>query len=97
MKTTLAMVGLVVALGVLPVNTALAKADSHEGIDITVNINTANAEELDKLLVGIGPDKAASIVKYRDANGEFDSAEALMKVKGIGPSTIEKNSDRIKL
>lgn len=97
MKATLAMVGLLVVLGGMPTSMAIAEADSHEGIDITVNINTANAEELDKLLIGIGPEKAANIVDYRDTNGKFDSPEALMKVKGIGPSTIEKNSDRILL
>ena len=73
------------------------KVDKHEGIEITVNINTANAEELDTLLVGIGPDKAAKIVQYRQANGLFESAESLSQVKGIGAATVEKNRARIKL
>ncbi|UTM58963.1 ComEA family DNA-binding protein [Photobacterium sp. CCB-ST2H9] len=71
--------------------------DTHEGIEIVVNINTANAEELDKLLLGVGPDKARSIIEYRDQHGEFSTADDLSKVKGIGASTVEKNRDRIQL
>ena len=83
------------ALGFVPAGHT--GGDSHEGIEITVNINTANAEELDKLLIGIGPDKAASIIEFRDANGKFVTADDLAKVKGIGVSTVDKNRERIKL
>lgn len=76
---------------------ALAEQDPHEGITITVNINTANAEELDNLLIGIGPDKAAKIIAYREAHGKFASSEDLAKVKGIGAVTVEKNRERIQL
>ena len=60
-----------------------------------VNINTADAATLDRVLVGIGPSKAEAIVIYRKANGAFRSADQLASVKGIGLSTIEKNRDRI--
>ena len=60
-----------------------------------VNINTADAVTLDRVLVGIGPSKAEAIVVYRKANGPFRSADQLASVKGIGLSTIEKNRDRI--
>ncbi|MDO6707131.1 helix-hairpin-helix domain-containing protein [Photobacterium sp. 1_MG-2023] len=69
----------------------------HEGIEIVVNINTANVEELDKLLLGVGPDKAQSIVAFREAHGNFSTIEDLSKVKGIGASTVEKNRARIQL
>ena len=62
-----------------------------------VNINTADAAALDRVLVGVGPSKAAAIVEYRKANGPFKSAEELAKVKGIGLSTVEQNRDRIEL
>ena len=88
---------LVSTLGFGLATSAVASSDSHEGIEITVNINDANAEELDKLLLGIGPDKAASIIDYREVNGPFASPEDLIKVKGIGASTVEKNRERIKL
>jgi len=56
-----------------------------------VNINTADAEELDVMLNGVGPKKAAAIVKFREENGPFESAADLMKVKGIGEKTFEQN------
>ncbi len=62
-----------------------------------VNINTADAATLDRVLVGIGPSKAEAIVVYRKQNGVFRSADQLASVKGIGLATIEKNRDRILL
>lgn len=95
MKALIHAAMLIAAMCIVPAGHA--NTDSHEGIEITVNINTANAEELDKLLLGVGPDKAASIIEYRDANGKFTSADDLTKVKGIGVSTVDKNRERIKL
>lgn len=60
-----------------------------------VNINTADAATLDRVLLNIGPAKAEAIVAYRKANGAFRSAEQLALVKGVGLKTIEKNRDRI--
>ena len=61
----------------------------------TVNINTADAGTIDRVLVNVGPAKAQAIVDYRKANGAFRSAEQLALVKGIGLKTVEKNRDRI--
>lgn len=60
-----------------------------------VNINTADAATIDRVLLNIGPAKAQAIVAHRKANGAFKSAEQLVLVKGIGLKTIEKNRDRI--
>nr|WP_242110848.1 helix-hairpin-helix domain-containing protein [Luteimonas aquatica] len=60
-----------------------------------VNINTANATELDRVLLNVGPTKAEAIVAYRKQNGAFRSPEQLAMVKGIGLKTVEKNRDRI--
>ena len=60
-----------------------------------VNINSADAATLDRVLDGVGPSKAEAIVAYRKANGPFKSAEQLAAVKGIGLSTVERNRDRI--
>ncbi|KFN45071.1 ComEA family DNA-binding protein [Arenimonas oryziterrae] len=60
-----------------------------------VNINTADAKTIDRVLVGVGPSKAEAIVAYRKTNGAFRSADQLASVKGIGLATIEKNRDRI--
>ena len=62
-----------------------------------VNINTADAATIDRVLVNVGPAKAQAIVDYRKANGAFKSAEQLAMVKGIGLKTVEKNRDRIAL
>jgi len=47
------------------------------------------------VLVGVGRSKAEAIVAYREANGRFYSLEELLEVKGIGKSTLAKNSGRI--
>lgn len=62
-----------------------------------VNINTADAATIDKVLVNVGPAKAEAIVAYRKQNGAFKSLDQLANVKGIGLKTIEKNRDRILL
>ncbi|NLM45994.1 MAG: ComEA family DNA-binding protein [Firmicutes bacterium] len=61
-----------------------------------ININTATAEELDRL-PGIGPAKAAAIVAYREKNGPFQALEDLVNVSGIGPSTVETLREHVTL
>lgn len=73
----------------------VTKADKYEGIEIVVNINKAGVEELDTLLVGIGPSKALAIVEYREQHGPFSHIDELVSVKGIGPAFVEKNKERI--
>lgn len=60
-----------------------------------VNINTADAATLEKVLTNVGTAKAEAIVEYRRANGPFRSVEQLAQVSGIGLKTVEKNRDRI--
>lgn len=62
-----------------------------------VNINTADAETLAAELAGIGPALAAAIVTDRRDNGAYASAEALMRVRGIGERVIELNRENILL
>ena len=62
-----------------------------------VDINTADAAQLDQVLVGVGASKAQAIVEHRQANGPFKSADQLAAVKGIGLATVEKNRDRIQV
>jgi len=62
-----------------------------------VNINTATAEEISEALTGIGPSKAAAIVAYRSANGQFQHIDELVNVKGIGLRTLEQNREFILL
>ena len=55
---------------------------------VLVNVNTANAEELETL-TGIGPSLAQAIIDYRAGHGAFRSAEDLLLVKGIGEAKLE--------
>jgi competence protein ComEA len=80
---------------------ALVLALSVSGMSLAqesvVNINTATAEQLADTLVGIGPSKAAAIVSYRDAHGDFENIDELINVQGIGMRTVDRNRDRITL
>lgn len=62
-----------------------------------VDVNSADAATIDRVLVNIGPSKAQAIVAHRNANGPYKSLEQLAKVKGIGLKTVELNRDRIDL
>lgn len=53
-----------------------------------INLNTATAEELQRL-PGIGPTRAQAIVDDRAANGPFRIPEDLTRVKGIGEGILE--------
>jgi len=84
-----AVVARALVLGLLISTPAMAGAK--------VDINKANAEELDQVLVNVGPSKAKAIVEHREANGPFKTAEELAQVKGIGLSTVERNRDLIEI
>ena len=55
---------------------------------VLVNVNTADAEELETL-TGIGPALAQAIIDYRAGHGAFRSADDLLLVKGIGEAKLE--------
>ena len=59
-----------------------------------VDINTADADELDAL-PGIGPVLARRIIDWRTANGPFASPEQLLEVDGIGQATLDGLRDHI--
>ena len=59
--------------------------DRAHGIDPSpnsININTASAEELEKL-PGIGRKTAETIVAFRNENGPFRRVEHMMLIRGI--------------
>ena len=69
---------MVMAIGVFSIAGAAEK----------VNLNLADAETLE-YIPGIGPGKAADIIKLRQQNGGFKSFEDLLEVRGIGVKTLE--------
>ena len=62
-----------------------------------ININTANAVEIAKVLYGVGPHKAHAIVDYRKKHGLFKSVQAVKKVRGIGQGIIDGNHGDIRI
>jgi len=56
-----------------------------------VSINKASAEELAKVMNGVGLKKAQAIVSYRDEYGPFSTIDDLRQVPGLGGSLIERN------
>ena len=61
---------------------------------ITVNINTADLDQLCEL-PQIGEVLAQRIIDYREQNGNFKSVEDIMLVKGIGKVSFKAISDLI--
>lgn len=58
-------------------------------IDVVIDLNRANAAELD-CLPGIGPVLARRIIDYRTRHGRFSRCEELLAVPGIGPRLLER-------
>ena len=56
-----------------------------------VDINTADAKAISKIMNGVGIKKAEDIVAYRKKHGDFKSVDDLAKVKGVGKKTVAKN------
>jgi len=54
-----------------------------------VNVNAADAQTL-QLLPGVGPVVSARVIADREANGPYPTLEAMTRVSGIGPRTIER-------
>lgn len=54
-----------------------------------VNINTANAEELQQV-PGIGPATAQKILQMRKSYGAFKSVDDLLAIRGLGQKRLDK-------
>ena len=100
MRVTIVTLCLVLlALGTQPVSAATARQQGAPAVQalgqpaagVTVNLNTATPDQLEKL-PGVGPKTAARIIDYRQKNGGFKKIEELMNVRGVG----EKSFLRIK-
>jgi competence ComEA-like helix-hairpin-helix protein len=59
-------------------------------------LNQATVVQLDSL-PGIGPARAAAIVRYRDQHGPFGSLTELTRVPGINPALLQRLSDRLQV
>ncbi len=70
-------------------NGAVASRAEERDINRKIDINSASEEQL-QALPGVGPKTAASIVSYRESQGDFEVVEDLLRVRGIGPAKFEK-------
>jgi competence ComEA-like helix-hairpin-helix protein len=59
-----------------------------------LNINSATVQQLDSL-PGVGPAKAAAILRYRNEHGPFSALEQLGQVPGFGSAAVERLQDRL--
>lgn len=85
---------LVLLLGFNPImtSTAVHAQDVAQSAQLaSVNINSADAQTLAESLKGVGLTRAEEIVRYRETYGPFASVDELVEVKGVGPSTVDKN------
>jgi len=55
----------------------------------SIDLNRATAAEL-QTLPGIGPVTAERIIAFRNENGRFADVSELVKVRGVGPSTLAR-------
>jgi comEA protein len=52
-----------------------------------IDLNNASQSELETL-PNIGPERAKSIIEWRNTNGSFESLDSLRDIPGIGPETV---------
>ena len=64
-------------------------ADSENDSYLELDLNTASAGEL-MALPGIGEKRAQAIVAWRTHNGPFRCVDDLVRVRGIGPATLDR-------
>jgi competence protein ComEA len=86
---------------IIPLTSTVALANNSpsnisEEQMLTINVNTAKAEEL-VLLKGVGQVKAQAIVSYRETYGEFSSLDELLNVKGIGEKVLKDNIKKLSI
>ena len=76
---------------------ALALFQVPVALAVSVDINTADVETLDRELDGVGRKLAERIVADREQNGPFRRPEDITRVPYIGQRLFERNADRIRV
>ena len=66
------------------------------GQEELVDVNAGGPAELERL-PGVGPARAAAIVRFRETHGRFGSVEELGGVPGIGRAALARLQGRVKL
>ncbi len=68
--------------------TAQTKNKGGSAVDCSVNLNTANVDELLKI-PGISKRRAEAIVDYRDEHGPFRSLDDIRNISGFSESMLD--------
>ena len=94
---SLTIMALLTLLTINPASAEVAKKGDTTSTETAVsmqkiNINQADAKTL-AVLKGVGKDRAAKIIEFREQNGPFEKIEDIMKVKGIGKKIYKQNKD----
>ena len=71
-----------------PVVPADLTSGNRLALGLAIDVNVASPAELESI-PGIGPTRAAAIVADRARLGPFADVDALERVKGIGPATVD--------
>ena len=71
------------------------KAADNDGS--RVSINSASAEDIARVMNGVGLKKAQAIVSYREEYGPFKTVDDLKQVPGMGSSLVERNLSHLTL
>lgn len=106
MKNNL-IIGLIAAASLMVTTPLMAKGEtSHHRAEHTkqmtseasqkIDINTASASQL-AALKHVGEKKAAAIVAYRNAHGNFKAIDDLTKIKGISQRIVTLNKSMLSL
>uniref|UniRef100_V9KHD6 F-box/WD repeat-containing protein 7 n=1 Tax=Callorhinchus milii TaxID=7868 RepID=V9KHD6_CALMI len=67
--------------------------EEEEEEPLKVNLNQANAQELQERLFGIGRKRARAIIRLREELKGFSSVDDLLQVKGITRPLLDRNED----
>lgn len=62
-----------------------------------VSINNGSADDLARVMNGVGLKKAQAIVSYREEYGPFKTLEDLKQVPGMGHALVERNLSHLTL
>lgn len=76
---------------------ATAGSNNTDEEGVRISINSASAEELARVMNGVGLKKAQAIVSYREEYGPFKTLDDLKQVPGMGGALVERNLAHLKL
>ena len=102
MRTQPILASFILMLGLLSTSflvgqTTSQPTEEQPTADLTVNVNTADAESLAEALDGVGLSRARSIIEWREANGPFQDPYDLVQVRGISERIVHMNERRIRV